>query len=122
MEVSLERAGKFHAKNMKPNSHKCASMKTRTYHYQVKVWATDKRLTPEKYVLNNETVQVYFDTRWGRAAGEWDAVSCEMLAITSAKELCKLCQEQADVLKVSVSILGSNKAWITAVCLPEDVN
>jgi hypothetical protein len=123
MEISLERAGRFHAVGMKPNGHKCASMRTRTYPYFLKIDATDERLTKEGFVINNESIQSYFDKRWGVEAGVWDAVSCEVLAITSAKEICAMLLKQGvSVQRVLCRIRGSNNAWVEAICNPSEVN
>jgi hypothetical protein len=114
MLIKLTRAGRFHALTMRSNPHKCASMNTKIYHYDVTLNATDKRMTPEGFILNNEHVQSYFDNRWGINAPAWDAVSCELIAITSAKELCELARRDADVWRVTVGIKGSNGAWLNA--------
>lgn len=122
-KISLERGGKFHALNMQNNAHKCAAMRTRTYHYYVKVVTTDAKLTPEGYVFNNEYVQTYFDTKWGRQQGTpWDGMSCELMALTAATELCeKIVASGVDVYSVLCRIKGSNGAWIEAICKPDKV-
>src|SRR5258707_19106 len=123
MNVSLERGGRFRAVGMRPNAHKCAAMRTKIYPYQVRIDATDEKLTPEGYILDNALVQGYFDKRWGKDAGTWEAVSCEVLAITAAKELCGMLMRQGvSVRKVLCRIRGSNGAWIEADCEPKGGN
>jgi len=123
MEISLERAGRFRATTMRPNDHKCASMKTRVYPWEVRIEGTDAHLTPEGFLINNEFIGEYFEERWGRKAKPWDAVSCEMLAIISAKEICaQLIKQGVSVQKVLCRIKGSNNAWVSAECVPGDVN
>ena len=123
MQLSLERGGRFVALRMRPNAHKCAAMRTKVYQYFVRVEATDEKLTAEGFVINNEEVQNYFDARFGRRAPEWDAMSCEMLALTAAREMCaKLLSEGIVVHSVLCRIKGSNGAWIEARCLPNEVN
>jgi len=118
----LTRSGRFKADHMIPNATKCAAMRTRTYEYKVRIEGTAQKLSPEGYLLNNEHVQTYFDSRWGAQAPAWDAVSCERMALTSALELCaKVHAEGTDVRLVSVHIKGSNGAWIEAVCGPHDL-
>lgn len=123
MFLILERGGKVHAKNMVSNSHKCAAMRTRTYEYRVKIEATDRHLSPEGYLLNNEHVASYFEGTFGVKAPRWDAMSCENMALKAAREICKMLLDQGvDCECVTVQILGSNGAWITAKCKPEHLN
>lgn len=121
MEISLVRGGSFHADKMIPNAHKCAAMHTKIYRYEVTIEARATRLTPEGYVINNERVQGYFDERWGQLAPEpWQAISCENLALTSAREIAhRLKQDEIEVTCVRCMIVGSNGAKITATWVPE---
>ena len=115
MIISLERAGKFHAVTMRPNDHKCAAMRTRTYQYNVKIEAMADKLSPEGYLMNNERIGGYFDGRFGQHAPQWDAVSCEHMAIAAAKEIADmLIRDLIDVQCVECQILGSNGALIKA--------
>ena len=116
MLINLERSGKFHAATMVPNPHKCAAMRTRTYQYHVRIEASDKTLTPEGFLINNERLQEYFDTRFGHKAPKWDAISCEHMALTSASELSQIMlNEGIDVQCVECRILGSNGATIKGI-------
>lgn len=121
MEISLVRGGSFHADKMVPNAHKCAAMHTKVYRYEVSIRAEAVKLSPEGYVINNERVQAYFDTRWGQLAPKpWDAVSCENLALTSAREIGRMLHSEGiECLEVRCMIEGSNGARITATWLPE---
>ena len=122
MIVSLERSGKFHAITMRPNPCKCASMRTRTYSYFVRINATDAHLTREGFVLNNEEVQKYFDSRFGARAKAWDGISCERMALLAARELCgTLLREHVSLTNVIVRLKGSNGAWIEALCARDEV-
>lgn len=116
MFVRLVRSGRFNAsRTMVPNSHKCGSMGSKVYAYKVEIEATDSRLTQEGFILNNEVVGEYFDNKYGRRAAKWDAVSCELMALTAAKELADIiCGHRVDCRKVHVTIKGSNGATITA--------
>ena len=123
MLVELTRAGKIHALTMRPNDHKCAAMRTRTYPYWVRIEASDSRLSPEGYVFNNERVQNYFDTRFGHLASPWDAISCENMALTACKELAKIMLDEGiDVQCVECQILGSNGAKIKGIWTPKAQN
>jgi hypothetical protein len=124
MEISLTRAGSFHADKMVPNGHKCAAMHTKIYRYEVSIQATAVRLTPEGYVINNERVQGYFDERWGQLAPQpWDAISCENLALTSAREIgTELVAQGIEVICVNCMIEGSNGARITAKWVPASLS
>jgi hypothetical protein len=123
MLVSLERNGKFHAANMVATSCKCAAMRTKNYSYFVRINATDERLTREGFVMNNEEIQTYFDSKFGKLAPTWKGISCERMALTAAKELCaRLLSEQIDLHSVIVRIKGSNGAWIEATCTREEIN
>jgi hypothetical protein len=116
MLVKLTRSGRFHALTMRPNPHKCAAMRTKTYPYWVSIEATDAKLSPEGYVFNNERIDEYFDARFGRNAPEWDAVSCEHMALTAAQEIAQIMQSEGiDVLCVECQILGSNGAEIKGI-------
>lgn len=120
MLVSIERAGKVRASSMISNAHKCAAMRTRKYQYHCLIVANDTKLTPEGYVLNNEQVQEFFERKFGRLAPRWDAMSCELMALTSARELFdRLLANGIDVVSVQVTITGSNGAKITALCRHE---
>lgn len=111
----LERAGKFRASSMIPNARKCGSMRSIVYSYSVRVEASSRTLTPEGFVLNNEMIHEYFVGKFGVRAPKWNAVSCEMMALTAASNLAALIQYQGvDCRKVEVSITGSNGARITA--------
>jgi hypothetical protein len=111
----LKRDGKFKATSMVPNNHKCGSMRSIVYTYSVKIKAAGSKLTPEGFVLNNELVHEYFIGKFGVKAPKWDAVSCELMALTAAKELADLiCSQGVDCRSVWVSITGSNGAKITA--------
>jgi len=122
MQLSLERSGKTHATNMIVNPCKCAAMRTRVYHWYVKIDANDTRLTPEGYVLNNEYIGSYFEKRFGKLAEKWQAMSCERMALMAAKEIFTLlAKQETDCNRVTVRIKGSNGAWIEATCKPEDV-
>jgi hypothetical protein len=91
-------------------------MRTRTYPYEIAIEATDARLSPEGYVFNNERVQSYFDTRFGHKAKPWDAISCENMALTAARELAQIMlNEGIDVQCVECQILGSNGAQIRGI-------
>jgi len=116
MLLRLERSGRFNASgSMIPNARKCGSMRSKVYSYTVRIEATDSRLTVEGFVLNNEVVGDYFDRKYGRSAPKWDAVSCELMALTAAKELADIiCGQGVDCRKVLVTITGSNGARITA--------
>jgi hypothetical protein len=115
MLLSLSRSGHFKASTMKPNAHKCAAMATKVYPYFVRIEALDTRLSPEGFLFNNERVQNYFDNRFGHKAPEWDAISCELMALTAAKELAQtLLSEGIEVQSVECCILGSNGAQITS--------
>lgn len=118
MILSIRRAGSVRASKMIPNTHKCAAMRTKVYKYEVVVVGTNRRLSPEGYLLNNERVQEFFEVRFGAKAPQpWDAVSCEMMAQISAEEICSmLVAEGIDVITVTVTITGSNGAKITATC------
>lgn len=118
----LTREGRLNAsRTMTPTNCKCAAMKTRVYPWKVRIEGTDRRLSKSGFLLNNERVGSYFDERWGAKAKPWNAVSCELMALTSAKELCAMVHAEADVTLVEVSIRGSNGAWITARCGPHDL-
>lgn len=119
--LSLERNGTFDASSsMIPNAHKCAAMETTTYQYQVKIESTGDQLSPEGFLLNNELVQNYFDSRFGPKATKWEAVSCELIALTSARELAELCRKNGVVPQsVECCIVGSNGAEIRAKWTPE---
>lgn len=120
--LTLTRAGKLNAsKTMNNTACKCAAMRTKIYPWKVRIEGTDRRMSKEGFLLNNEKVGAYFDNRWGVNARPWTAVSCELMALTSAKELCAMVHEEADVVFVEVSIKGSNGAWITARCGPHDL-
>jgi hypothetical protein len=122
MLIKLTRSGRFHAKTMQSNPHKCAAMRTRTYAYWVSIEGTDSRLSPEGYLFNNERVQEYFDTRFGVKAPKWDAISCELLALTAAKELAGIMlNEGIDIQCVECQILGSNGAQIKGIWTPTNV-
>ena len=116
MLVKLTRSGRFHASTMRPNPHKCAAMNTRTYPYWVSIEATDKVLSPEGFLFNNERIGEYFDNRFGHKAPAWDAVSCENMALTAAKELAQtMLNDGIDVQCVECQILGSNGAEIKGI-------
>ena|ERR1700680_970823 len=122
MQVSLERNGQFHAKRMTPSPCKCAAMHTKTYHYFVRINATDAHLTREGFVMNNEEIQTYFDAKFGVNAPKWQGISCERMALTAARELCRmLLAESIALTNVIVRIKGSNGAWIEAICQKGDV-
>jgi len=116
MLIRLERSGRFDARrSMVPNRHKCGSMSSKVYTYHVRIEATDARLTVEGFLLNNEMIGTYFETKYGHKAKKWDAVSCELMALTAAKELADtICAQGIDCRTVHVSITGSNGAKITA--------
>jgi hypothetical protein len=123
MQVSLERSGQFHAVNMVPTPCKCASMRTKVYSYFVRINASDSHLSREGFVLNNEEIQTYFDSRFGKNAATWQGISCERMALASARELCQmLLRESVSLTNVIVRIKGSNGAWIEAVCRTEDIS
>jgi hypothetical protein len=124
MELFLEREGRFNAsRSMIPNNHKCGSMGSKIYSYAVRVEATDAKLTPEGFVLNNELIAEYFAKKFGAKAKKWDAVSCERMASTAARELFReVCNGGADCQCVEVSLTGSNGAKITAKWTVEDEN
>jgi len=122
MQVSLERAGQFHAVNMVPSTCKCASMRTKHYRYFVRINADDSHLTREGFVLDNAQIQVYFDSRFGRLAPRWQGISCERMALTAARELCqKLLASAVALQNVIVRLRGSNGAWIEAICKREEI-
>ncbi len=116
MLVKLTRSGRFHARTMRPNEHKCAAMRTTVYPYEIAIEATDKKLSPEGYIFNNERIGAYFDSRFGENAEPWDAVSCENMALTAAHELARIMLDEGiDVQCVECQILGSNGAKIRAI-------
>jgi hypothetical protein len=120
MLIKLTRSGRFHAKTMRPTPHKCAAMRTRTYPYWVSIQATDKQLTPEGFLINNERIAEYFDTRFGHKAPEWDAISCENMALIACRELASIMlNDGIDVQCVECQILGSNGAEIKGIWTPE---
>jgi hypothetical protein len=120
VRVELTREGKIHATTMRPNQHKCAAMNTRTYPYWVRIEANANRLSPEGYLINNERIQSYFDSRFGHLAPEWDAVSCEHIVITACHELARIIKADGiEVMCVECTILGSNGAKIKAIWLSE---
>jgi hypothetical protein len=120
--LRLERSGKFNAAtSMIPNRKKCGSMSSTVYSYTVRVEATDRRLTSDGFVLNNELIHEYFVGKFGVKASKWDAISCELMAMTAATELAKLiCDQGVDCHQVDVSITGSNGARITATWMVGD--
>jgi len=122
--LSLERSGQFDAStSMIPNNHKCAAMDTTTYHYTVRIETDGDKLTPEGYLINNELIQAYFDHRFGLAANKWDAISCELMAITSCRELAEQIEQSGiPVQCVECSITGSNGAKIDAKWTREEGN
>ncbi len=116
MLVKLTRSGRFHARTMRRNEHKCAAMRTKTYPYEIAIEATDRSLSPEGYIFNNERIGAYFDSRFGENAEPWDAVSCENMALTAANELARIMLDEGiDVRRVECQILGSNGAKIRAI-------
>lgn len=120
MEIELTRGGKFHATTMKDTPTKCGAMRNRSYAYAVRIEARDVHLSPEGFLLNNELVQEYFDTRFGHKAPKWEAFSCENMARTAASELCdQLLKSGIVVICVEVSLTGSNGAVIKARKLVE---
>lgn len=123
MLVSLERSGQFHAKRMQATPCKCAAMRTKTYRYFVRINATDAHLSREGFVMNNEEIQTYFDSRFGVKAPTWKGISCERMALIAAKELCtRLLAESIALHNVVVRIKGSNGAWIEAICQKGDLS
>ena len=114
--LELRREGRFNsAKSMIPNTRKCGSMASKVYSYSVHVEATDERLTPEGFVLNNELIHTYFVGKFGPKAPKWDAISCELMARTAANDLAEIIRKaNVDCLMVRVSLTGSNGATITA--------
>ena len=116
MLIELTRAGKIHASTMIPNPTKCAAMRTKTYPYAVRIEATDKKLSPEGYIFNNERIQSYFDYRFGHLAKPWHAESCENMALTACHELAQIMlNEGIEVKCVECQILGSNGAKIRGI-------
>jgi hypothetical protein len=123
MLVSLTRSGKIHARTMRPNEHKCAAMRTKTYPYEVRIEASDRKLTPEGYIINNERIDSYFSSRFGEKAPIWDAISCENMALTACRELAQIMlNEGIDVQCVECQILGSNGAQIKGIWTPKIQN
>lgn len=88
-------------------------------HYEIAIEATDRSLSPEGYIFNNERIGAYFDSRFGENAEPWDAVFCENMALTAANELAQIMlNEGIDVQCVECQILGSNGAKIRAIWTP----
>ena len=122
MLIEITRSGKFRALRMQDNSHKCGAMRSKAYEYAVKIEALDVHLTPEGFLINNENIHLYFQVNFGElTTRNWDAMSCENMARKAAKDLRDmLLNESIAVICVSVSIKGSNGAWLTAKAKPED--
>ena len=116
MLVELTRSGKIRATSMIPNPQKCAAMRTKTYPYWVRIEGSDRKLSPEGYLFNNERIQSYFDNRFGHLAKPWHAESCENMALEACKDLSSLMlAEGIDVRCVECQILGSNGAKIRGI-------
>jgi hypothetical protein len=96
-------------------------MRTKNYQYFVRINANDSHLSKSGFVMNNEEIQTYFDNRFGKLAPHWTGISCELMALASARELCSmLLKEGIAIYSVVVRLKGSNGAWIEAICNKED--
>jgi hypothetical protein len=112
-QLEITRGGKFFAKHMINTSKKCGAMSNRSYEYFVRICATDHKLTPEGFIINNEYIQEFFNRRFGKLARPYHAKSCEHLAIQAARELAYLVKLGGVVCQmVEVTIRGSNGARI----------
>jgi|HubBroStandDraft_2_1064218.scaffolds.fasta_scaffold00006_74 hypothetical protein len=91
-------------------------MRTKTYPYWVRIEGTDRKLSPEGYLFNNERIQSYFDNRFGHLAKPWRAESCENMALEACKDLSRIMLDEGiDVKCVECQILGSNGAKIRGI-------
>ena len=115
MFVTLSRKGLFQVPYMQHTPHQCGSMETRAYDYEVSIRADADELNPEGFIINNESIQEYFEKKYGTLASPWPADSCENLARVAAREIAILCRNAGTrVLCVECMLLGSNGAEIRA--------
>jgi len=116
MNLTLEREGEFEPVNMVENSSRCGQLGLMHYRYFVRVEATDERLSPEGFVIENGRVHDYFLTRYCDPKKSFKAMSCERMAVKAAMEIGRtLVEEEISVTSVQVTIFGSNNARLTAV-------
>jgi hypothetical protein len=116
MNLSLEREGEFVPVNMVENNTRCGQLGHMLYRYIVRVEATDERLSPEGFVIENGRLHNYFLTRYCDVKKKFNAVSCERMAVKAAHEIGKtLLKEKISVTSVQVTIFGSNNARLTAI-------
>jgi hypothetical protein len=114
MNLSLEREGEFEPVGMRENNHRCGPIGSMRYRYHVKIDATDESLSPEGFIIENGRVQEYFVSNYC-SGKEWDALSCELMAARAAVDLgLILVAEDISVLRVTVTVFGSNNAKLMA--------
>ena len=115
MKLVLSREGEFTPVNMKENpTDRCGQLGMKSYKYAVQVEATDEKLSPEGFVIENSRLHNYFLTRYcsGRP---WNAISCERMALKGAMEIgTQLIKEGISVISVTCTVVGSNSAQIQA--------
>jgi hypothetical protein len=115
MNLCLEREGTFEPKNMREHDNRCGHVGLMLYNYAVRIDATDEKLSPEGFVIENGRVHNYFITRYCSGKPHV-AVSCERMAVRAAMEIGRtLVKEGISVHTVTCTIEGSNKARLTAI-------
>lgn len=113
MKLSLEKSGSFQS-NFQTGSieGKCGLPMSNSYEYFVRVNGTDKRLSPEGFIIENSRIQSYFDNTYALVT---EFRSCELIASKAAKAIGeKLVSEKISVESVEVTISGTPGAKLSA--------
>lgn len=116
MCIKLERAGTFEAKaSYGPAAVKCDLADQHTYRYFVRITGSDRRLSPEGFLVENSRVHDYFITHYA-SGNPWPVRSCELMARKAARDIGKmLAEEGISIEKVECALGGSNGAMLWAI-------
>lgn len=114
MKIELERSGKFRTSFLHGDiDGKCGLPDAQEFSYTVRIYGTDKSLSPEGFIIENSRVQLYFDRTYAHVK---QYRSCELIASKAAEALGrKLVSEGISIDKVSATISGTPGAQLTAV-------
>jgi hypothetical protein len=111
MTMTLERTGQFAVTWTESNENQCGLHGTQILTYRVKITSDTSNLNTQGFIVDNDKIQHYFDTRYKNVK---EFGSCEHLAMIACKDLRLLCTKDGAIVKaVDVEISGAPHSKLT---------
>lgn len=113
--LSVNRKGSFFIDESQCTESQCGYNTRRMYEWNVCIEATDKQLTIERFVIDNNELSKYFNEKYH--VEKCKVISCEDVACEAVEYFKNIFKEKypfIDLKRIKITISGAGESFITA--------